>query len=116
MGKKSEKPNAAANPQEIDRIEAVKNLIFGENIKQYNNEFADVYDKIKDLKSNTEKNLEHSVASLESKLADLESLMENKFQDLNNDLDKRLEELDDAKSDRRKLGKALEKIALMLQE
>ena len=42
--------------------------------------------------------------------------MDHKFQDLNDDLDKRLADLDDEKTDRRKLGKALEKIALMLQE
>lgn len=116
MGKNSEKPTAATNAQEIDRIEAVRNLIFGENIKQYNDEFADVYDKIKALQDQTNKNLSESVSTLENKLADLESLMDHKFQDLNSDIDKRLADLDDEKADRKKLGKALEKIALMLQE
>lgn len=35
---------------------------------------------------------------------------------MTDDLDKRLADLDDEKADRRKLGKALEKIAQMLQE
>ena len=72
--------------------------------------------KLKALKDQTNKNLSESVTNLENKLADLESLVDHKFQDLNDDLDKRLADLDDEKADRRKLGKALEKIAQMLQE
>ncbi|WP_435416188.1 hypothetical protein [Polaribacter aestuariivivens] len=117
MEKKSEKSKAPETAQEVDsRIAAVRDLIFGENIQQYNTEFADVYDKIKALQNETRTNLSEAVSNLENKLADLESLMDHKFQDLNDDLDKRLADLDDEKADRRKLGKALEKIALMLQE
>ncbi|QNM86667.1 hypothetical protein H9W90_05985 [Polaribacter pectinis] len=117
MEKKSEKSKAPDSVQEVDsRIAAVRDLIFGENIQQYNSEFDDIYSKIKALKEQNQKNLSESVTNLENKLADLESLMEHKFQDLNDDLDKRLADLDDEKADRRKLGKALEKIALMLQE
>lgn len=117
MTKKSEQKTEAANQQQVDsRIAAVRDLIFGENIQQYDSEFADVYDKIKALEYQSKKNLAESVTNLENKLADLESLMDHKFQDLNDDLDKRLADLDDEKADRRKLGKALEKISQMLQE
>ncbi len=105
-----------ANQQVDSRIAAVRDLIFGENIQQYDSEFADVYEKIESLKNSTNKNLAEAVTNLENKLADLESLVDHKFQDLNEDLDKRLADLDDEKVDRKKLGKALEKIALMLQE
>ena len=114
--KKENSKNAAGNQQEVDRIAAVRELIFGENMKEYSSEFADVYEKIQSLKEATNSNLKDAVSNLENKLSDLESLMDNKFQDLNEDLDKRLADLDDEKADRRKLGKALEKIALMLQE
>jgi vacuolar-type H+-ATPase subunit I/STV1 len=117
MAKNSDKNTESTSSQQVDsRIAAVRDLIFGENIQQYNSEFADVYDKIKNLEESSKKNLSDSVAHLENKLADLESLVDHKFQDLNNDLDKKLAELDDEKADRRKLGKALEKIAQMLQE
>ena len=121
MAKNSEQNNEPEvkpqNQHQVDsRIAAVRDLIFGENIQQYNTEFADVYDKLKALENQTKQNLAESVINLENKLADLESLMDHKFQDLNEDLDKRLADLDDEKTDRRKLGKALEKIALMLQE
>lgn len=117
MEKKSEKNNAPEAPQQVDsRIAAVRDLIFGENIQQYNTEFEDVFNRIKALQQQTENNLGDAVTNLENKLADLESLMDHKFQDLNDDLDKKLADLDDEKADRRKLGKALEKIAIMLQE
>lgn len=117
MSKNPEKSNETPAVNQVDsRIAAVRDLIFGENIQQYDSEFADVYNKIDSLKNTTNKNLSEAVTNLENKLADLESLMDHKFQDLNDDLDKRLADLDDEKADRRKLGKALEKIALMLQE
>ena len=117
MAKNPEKNNEAPSVQQVDsRIAAVRDLIFGENIQQYDSEFADVYNKIEALQNATNKNLADAVTNLENKLADLESLMDHKFQDLNDDLDKRLADLDDEKADRKKLGKALEKIALMLQE
>lgn len=117
MAKNPEQNNEKASNQQVDtRIAAVRDLIFGENIQRYDSEFEDVYDKIKSLKESSEKSLSEAVTNIENKLADLESLVDHKFQDLNDDLDKRLADLDDEKADRRKLGKALEKIAQMLQE
>ncbi|MFY9241451.1 MAG: hypothetical protein WAO74_00335 [Polaribacter sp.] len=117
MAKNTEHNNETIGNQQIDnRIAAVRDLIFGENIQQYNSEFQEVSNKLKALQGETKKNLEDSVSHLENKLADLESLMEHKFQDLNDDLEKRIADLDDEKADRKKLGKALEKIAMMLQE
>ena len=126
MAKTSEKnnePDANQNSetfanQQIDtRIAAVRDLIFGENIQQYNSEFEDVYNKIQLLKEESQRSLSESITQIEIyDLPDLESLVDHKFQDLTDDLDKKLADLDDEKTDRRKLGKALEKIALMLQE
>ena len=117
MAKNPEQKNEAVASQQVDsRIAAVRDLIFGENIQQYDTEFADVYDKIKALQADNKKGLAEAVTNIENKLADLESLVDHKFQDLNDDLEKKLADLDDEKADRRKLGKALEKIAQMLQE
>ena len=117
MTKNSEENNEPASNQQVDsRIAAVRDLIFGENIQKYDSEIADVYDKINILQDKNAKSLSDAVANIENKLADLESLVDHKFQDMTDDLDKKLADLDDEKADRRKLGKALEKIAQMLQE
>lgn len=116
MAENPEQKNEPLAVQQVDsRIAAVRDLIFGENIQQYDSEFADVYDKIKALEEAQKRGLSEAVVNIENKLADLESLVDHKFQDLNDDLDKKLADLDDEKADRRKLGKALEKIAQMLQ-
>ena len=95
MANKTNQNKEATATQQVDnRIAAVRDLIFGENIQQYNTEFADVYDKIKALKEESSRNLSEAVVELEGKLADLERLMDDKFQDLNSDLDKRLAELE----------------------
>lgn len=117
MTKNSEENKEPASNQQVDsRIAAVRDLIFGENIQKYDSEFEDVYDKIDTLQEKNSKSLADAITNIENKLADLESLVDHKFQDMNDDLDKRLADLDDEKADRRKLGKALEKIAQMLQE
>ena len=117
MSKNSDENNEPASNQQVDsRIAAVRDLIFGENIQKYDSEIADVYDKINRLQEKNTNSLSEAISNIENKLADLESLVDHKFQDMTDDLDKKLADLDDEKTDRRKLGKALEKIAQMLQE
>jgi hypothetical protein len=117
MSKKTEEASPAQENSPIDnRIAAVRDLIFGENIQQYNSEFQDVYNKINDLKSSTNATVSEAVSNLEGQVADLERLVDNKLQDMTAEVEKRLAELDEEKADRRKLGMALEKIAQMLQD
>ena len=117
MSKKTEEASPAQGNTPIDnKIVAVRDLIFGENIQQYNSEFQDVYNKINDVKSGNNAAISEAVANLEGQVADLERLVDDKLQDLSAELDKRLTELDEEKADRRKLGMALEKIAQMLQD
>lgn len=91
-------------------------MIFSENIQQYDSKFNEVNERIAELQAATEKSLADTNASLENKIVDLQNLMESTFKALNEDIDKRLERLDDKKTDRKVLGKALEKIAVMLQQ
>jgi len=117
MSKKSDKNQPGGEEAVIDsRIAAVRDLIFGENIQQYNSEFEEVYQKLDKLREDTERNLSEAVEEIQNSIADLERLMENKLEDLRQDLNKGLDQLDDSKADRRKLGQALEKIAMMLQD
>jgi hypothetical protein len=117
MEEKLEKQQPVVNNQnDSDRIAAVRDLIFGESMQQYSSEFADVYDKIKSIKEQSEKNLLEAVANIENKLADLESLLDHKIEDVQEDIEKKNAENDQEKEIRQKLGKSLEKIALMLQE
>ena len=58
MEEKSEKKIAVEATKAVDnRIAAVRDLIFGENILQYNTEFEDVFSRIKTLENDTQKNV-----------------------------------------------------------
>lgn len=98
------------------RIAAVRDLIFGEDIKKYNAEFLDISQKIATLKTQTEENILNSVTKLENKLIDLESSITHKIDSLSDSIDKKIANDNKEKETRVKIGKALEKIALMLQE
>ena len=97
------------------RIAAVRDLIFGEDIKKYNSEFSKISKEITTLKKQTEEKILDSVKRLEDKLADLENLITHKIDSISSDLDKKIAD-NNNKEVRVKIGKALEKIALMLQE
>jgi predicted transcriptional regulator len=98
------------------KIAAVRELIFGENMQEYSQEFDDVYSKLKKQKEETADNLADTTAKLENRINELQASLERSIEDLTSDMNQKLEELDDAKADRRKLGQALEKIAQMLQQ
>jgi uncharacterized protein YoxC len=98
------------------KIAAVRELIFGESMQEYSQEFDDVYTKIKKQKEEVTANLAATSVELENRITELQTSFEKSIQDLTSDLDQKLQELDEAKADRKKLGQSLEKIALMLQQ
>lgn len=113
---KSNKGNNKPSNQPVDsRIAAVRDLIFGENMQQYDQDFTEVSSQIAELRKDTDKNLANLASNLQNKIDALQKSTEASLEKMATDIDKKLERLDDAKADRKKLGKALEKIALMLQ-
>ena len=99
------------NKMNDGRIAAVRDLIFGEDIKKYNAEFLDISQKIATLKTQTEENILNSVTKLENKLIDLESSITHKIDSLSDSIDKKIANDNKEKETRVKIGKALEKIA-----
>ena len=98
-----------------NRLAAVRDLIFGENIQQYEINFDEVYEKIAALRGDSDKKIASAVTNLENKIEALQKATEASIEKFSADIDKKISNLEDAKADRKKLGKALEKIALMLQ-
>ena len=118
MSKESnkEKGKVSSSNEAVDsRLAAVRDLILGENIQQYEINFDEVYEKIASLSTDSDKNLNAAVAKLENKIDALQKANEVSIEKLTTEINKKIDNLDDTKADRKKLGKALEKIALMLQ-
>jgi len=115
MAKDTTTNDNLTNASVDNRLAAVRDLIFGENMQQYQQHFDEVYDKIDSLKGQADENLADLTSNLENKIEALQKSTEASIEKLTVDIDKKISRLDEAKADRKKLGKALEKIALMLQ-
>ncbi len=89
------------------KIEAIKNLIFGENIQQYNTEFldlkADLLKKRQELQSFIDETRDELSKSIDSLSTDLNI----RITDLENKIEDRIETMEDEKTSRDMLGKAL---------
>ena len=120
MAKQNEKstakpaaPDAAAADavaaQYNSRIEAVKELIFGEDNAEIRLRLTELDQKI-----------DTRIASLDDKLSgiidELEKATNHRIDSLEMDLKSEIDRLDDQKADRRRLGKMLEDIGKSLQE
>lgn len=112
---KHENANDPSKDAVDNRIAAVRDLIFGENIQQYEVNFDEVYEKIAKLQKDTENKLAELAKEVDKKVASTQKNSDDSVDKLRDEYAKKLAKLEDAMADRKKLGKALEKIAQMLQ-
>ena len=101
-----------ANDSELSKLQAVKELIFGQEIKDYDSEFKHLHKLIENNKdqhasdnSKQEKALQHLEKVITSRIDRLEADLLNKVTNLEN-----------KKTDRAKLGKLLIQIGEKLQD
>jgi tRNA U34 5-carboxymethylaminomethyl modifying GTPase MnmE/TrmE len=118
MAKKNETPaekpaaskaEEAVAAQYASRIEAVKELIFGEDN-------AEIRQRLGELDQKIDERIEDLNNKLSDIIADLEKATNNRIDNLEMDLKAEIDRLDDNKTDRFKLGKMLEEIGKTLQE
>lgn len=100
-----------AEDQEASKIQAVKELIFGTEIKNYEKEFQEIQDHLAEI----EQKLVDESNARESAVQQLEKDMEARLDKLEATLTKKIEELEDKKTDRAALGKMLVQIGEKLQ-
>ncbi|WP_124978753.1 fructose 1,6-bisphosphatase [Nonlabens xiamenensis] len=105
--KKQPEDSSVPTVDSQSKLEAIKNLIFGENIQQYNSEFEllkkDILDKRQELHDLIEDTREELSKSIDSLTTDLSI----RITDLENKLEERLDDLEDQKTSRKMLGDAL---------
>ena len=92
--------------KEIEKLSAIRDIIFGNEIKEYNEEFSDIKNVIDTNKSESNKQDE----SLHKKIEDLSAKMDEGLEKLNNLLTDKINTLSQEKTDRQKLGDLLVKI------
>ena len=106
----AKKNNSQSAPQETDsssKIEAIKNLIFGENIQQYNSEFETLKKEIDQQKETLENYIDEVRGELMQSIDSLSTDVNIRLTDLEDSLNEKTETLTENKVDRKELGKLL---------
>lgn len=101
---------------DAQRIDAIKSLLFGENMEEYDHKFDDLFDKLEHYHNE----FEERVKKLHRKHQDEMKAMTTQFEERINLMEKEIaakfSKMDDNKSDRRELGKMLRNISEQLQK
>ncbi|GEQ85080.1 hypothetical protein ULMS_05880 [Patiriisocius marinistellae] len=107
MSKKNN-PEESTNPiDSASKIEAIKNLIFGENIQQYNSEFDSVKKEIDKQKATLEEYIDQVRGELMQSIDSLSTDVNIRITDLEDAMNDKTEDLMEKKVDRRELSKML---------
>ena len=105
MSKK--KTNEAPPVDATSKIDAIKNLIFGDNIEQYDSEFQSVKKEIDAQKEKLESYIDEVRNELMQSIDSLSTDVNIRITDLEDALHAKTDALTEEKVDRRELGKLL---------
>ena len=101
-----------ASDSELSKLQAVKELIFGQEIQDYSQEFKTIHEAIAAIQTKSEADQ----ISNEKALQQLEKNITSRIDRLEADLSKKIANLEDKKTVRAKLGKMLIQIGEKLQD
>jgi len=106
---KNQKPviNLHENQETESKIEAIKNLIFGDNIQAYDSEFETLKQDILNKKKVLEDLIEEVSSELRKSIDEVSTDVNIRITDLEKSLEGKIEELDTKSVDKDLLGKLL---------
>ncbi len=122
-----EEPQGNSGMSTDPKIEAVKQLIFGENMQQHDSEFSEVRATIKKTKQELVNEIDETRdaltnmindtrESLTKAISDLRSDTNKKVSQLREDMDESIADLDDRKLNRKLLGALLQEMGKQIAE
>lgn len=107
MSKKSDKEPKQPQVDSASKIEAIKNLIFGENIEQYDSEFDTLKKELQEKKEVLEKYIDEVRNELMQSIDALSTDVNIRITDLEDAVQAKTDALAEDKVDRKQLGKLL---------
>ncbi|MBL4664004.1 MAG: fructose 1,6-bisphosphatase [Flavobacteriaceae bacterium] len=110
MAKKNTTTPKSAPIDSNSKIEAIKNLIFGENIEQYDSEFDTIRKEIKAKKEFLQNYIDEVRNELMQSIDSLGTDVNIRITDLEDSLQAKTEALDEEKVSRKELGKLLKNL------
>ncbi|MEP1095852.1 MAG: hypothetical protein ABJG78_12125 [Cyclobacteriaceae bacterium] len=118
MGNPKEKVNdadaanqAPVSSQEQDKLDAVRDLLFGQNVKEYREEIQELKEHVKQNRSEIDKSIEGTNVEVLKKLEELS----DQFEKRSGQIEEKLEELLKSKVDKSSLAGLLKDIATQLE-
>ncbi len=113
--KEKESGEQASDINNDNRLEAVRDLLFGPNDQQYRQEFKEIKDQITQNRTDLDKSSETLKSDLLDRIEKLEKKVDDDVNSLKSDLSTQIEKLNDGKVDRLQLAKLLQDIAKKLE-
>jgi len=98
------------------KIEAIKNLIFGENIAEYNDEFEAIKKDLEKKKAALEDLISSTSTELNKAIDNLSTDLNIRITTLEDTLEAKADELNEQKVDRKLLGNLLVKLGNKISE
>ncbi|WP_452224060.1 fructose 1,6-bisphosphatase [Lacinutrix chionoecetis] len=108
--KEKSKPEHTIANDPTSKIDAIKQLIFGENIQEYNHEFEAVKKDILNKKKELENLIDDVKAELLQNIDNLSTDINIRITELENTLEDKADALDEKKLDRKLFGDLLIKL------
>jgi len=100
----------------ISKIETIKNLIFGENIQQYDSEFETLKEDIVKKREELKKLVEETNQEINALIDNLSTDINIRITELENSLGEKADDLDAKKVDKKNLGALLVKLGNQISE
>lgn len=97
-------------PEEVSKIDAIKDLLFGENIQTYDKEFQQIKKDIANKKNELLEIVEDTRKELYTAIDNLSTDVNIRITSLEENLDTKLQDIDDKKLDKTLLGELLIKL------
>lgn len=94
-----------------ERIDAIKELIFGENMVEYDHKFHALFEKLEAYHKESEAQLMNVNEKLIIEMNEMRRKFEERVLHLQNEINAHLNKIEDDKTDRREFGKMLQVIA-----
>lgn len=109
----SAKENNQAHPNDegAERIDAIKQLIFGENMIEYDHKFEAVFKKLEEYHRDSETRLMQVNQQLINDLHEMKRNFEVQVQVLHQEINAHLAKIEDDKTDRHDFGRMLQTMA-----
>lgn len=100
--------------KELNKLDSIRDILFGENMQQYQNEFDQIKSIIRDNQERTDTRISEIRTELIDKITALEDMLNARLTQTENALSNKIAELKDEKTDRKALASLFMDIAKKL--